>query len=218
MDLDNHKVAVIIPAYNEESRISSVLDVVTAVDKVDEIIVVDDGSEDGTYDVAARYPVKIIRFDSNKGKGAGLKAGIGQSDADIFVFIDADLIGLKNKHIESLIEPLINDAEIDIVNGRFSGGRLSTNLSQRIAPTLNSQRALRRTFLNKLPDFSKSRFGVETIMTKQAERSDSKTFDVNLDGVSQYLKEEKLGFIKGVASRLSMYRDIIKHRYSRRHQ
>ncbi len=208
------KVAAIVPAYNEAPRIGIVLDVLTRADVLDEIVVVDDGSTDTTSAVASQFPVKVIRLTENSGKGAAMRRGADVTDADVLLFIDADLIGLEVRHIESLIEPISRFEKIDMVTARFTEGRMATNLSQRIAPILNSQRAIRRSFLDKVPDFSDSRFGVETIITTYARKTNAEVVDVEFDGVTQVMKEEKMGAIKGVKSRLDMYKDIFKHRYT----
>lgn len=205
-------IAAIVPAYDEERRISTVLDAITQSDLVDEVIVVDDGSSDKTSEVAsACHGVCVIRHQSNKGKGAALKTGLDATGAQIILFIDADLVGLKPGHVDELVQPLIDDEDLAMTTSRFSRGRAATNISQRLAPILNSQRALRRSFLETVPDFSRSGFGVETIITKHAKKSKAKVKEILLEGVSQVLKEEKLGLIRGARDRLRMYKDIVKH-------
>ena len=66
-------VTILIPAYNEESRICDVLDVVCEYKRPKHVIVIDDGSTDNTYNDALKYPVEILRHDKNKGKGAALQ-------------------------------------------------------------------------------------------------------------------------------------------------
>ncbi|MDI6756859.1 MAG: glycosyltransferase [Endomicrobiia bacterium] len=95
------KITVIIPAYNEEKTIGRVLIGVLTADFESagfekEIIVVDDGSTDGTFDAVSRAAssadcVKIIRFERNLGKGAALRAGIEDATGDIISVQDADL-------------------------------------------------------------------------------------------------------------------------------
>lgn len=206
------KIAAIIPAYNEENRIGDVLDSVVRCPLVGETIVVDDGSSDRTAEVASQYNnVRILRHQLNKGKGAALRTGVEATGAEILVFIDADLVGLKPDHINELIKPLIEDKDLAMTTSRFARGRPATNISQRLAPILNSQRALRRSFLETVPDFSQSGFGVETIITKHARQSKAKVRQILLEGVGQVLKEEKLGLLRGAWDRLKMYKDIVKH-------
>lgn len=95
------KVTVIIPAYNEEKTVAAALAGALAADFASagfekEIIVVDDGSTDGTFYAVSRAAsltdcVKIIRFERNLGKGAALRAGIEEAAGDIISVQDADL-------------------------------------------------------------------------------------------------------------------------------
>jgi len=70
------KTVALVPAYNEEPRIAAVLKVVTNSPLVDETIVLDDGSIDNTSGVAAGFPVKLLRWEKNRGKGTALQAGL----------------------------------------------------------------------------------------------------------------------------------------------
>lgn len=87
-------VSVIIPAYNEEQSIGSVLDKIKEVlDKLkggSEIIVVNDGSTDKTSDIALRKGVRVVNHDFNHGYGASIKTGVRQSKYDIILITDAD--------------------------------------------------------------------------------------------------------------------------------
>ena len=206
------KAAIIIPAYNEASRVGQVIEAALASREADEIIIVDDGSSDGTADAAAKYAVTVVRRSRNVGKGGAMVAGMKATDADILAFIDADLTGLSPDHLDDLIKPLKDDVTIEMTAGRFVGGRAATNMSQMLMPSINSQRAIRRSLLERVPDFKKSRFGVETIINDYVKSAKAKTLVVKLDGVSQVMKEEKRGFAKGAGARAKMYRDIIKHK------
>ncbi len=94
------KLTLVIPAYNEAQRLGATLDAVAAylsqagIDA--NVIVVDDGSTDGTADVAAQYavsghPVDVITLPGQRGKGAAVRAGMLAADADVIGFVDADL-------------------------------------------------------------------------------------------------------------------------------
>ena len=82
--------SIIIPAYNEASSIKNAI---TAVEKLPgefEAIIVDDGSTDGTFEIAKEAGVKVLRHPFNKGYGAALKTGIRKAKYDNIVITDAD--------------------------------------------------------------------------------------------------------------------------------
>ncbi len=111
-----------IPAFNEESTIANVLRTVKKVKVINEIIVVDDGSEDQTYKNAKLGGVKVIRHAQNKGKGAAMKTGVLHSSGDIILFLDADLYNISPRKIASILRPLQND-EADFVKTSFTRAR-----------------------------------------------------------------------------------------------
>ncbi len=202
-----HRISVIIPAYNEEERIGAVLEIVKATSSVDEVIVVDDGSSDKTVEVASIYGVKTISRAINGGKGAALQTGIEATNADTLIFLDADLVGLAPHHILQLVNPLFEEPDLGMTIGRFVKGRLSVDLAQRLFPILNGQRALKREFLNILPDLSSFGFGVEVFLTMYAKQVGVRTKEVVLYGVSQALKEEKDHYLAGIFQRYKMYKE-----------
>ncbi len=206
------RVTAIIPAYNEASRIGGVIEAALGASLIDDVVVVDDGSVDSTAEAAGRYPVAVIARGENGGKGAAIETARRRVSADIVVFVDADLVGLKPEHLDDLVRPLVEDGELLMTVGKFVGGRLRTDLAQRIVPTISGQRAVKREFLDGLPDLSRSRFGVEVIFTSHANASGAKTLEVPLAGVTQVMKEEKLGYIRGLAQRAAMYRDLLKEK------
>lgn len=113
-----HSVAIVIPAYNESEVIGDVIEEVQTAGAY-QIIVVDDGSRDGTYDTASSYPGVIpLRHKINRGKGAATKTGIVAAKrlgADIVVTMDGD-----GQHdptdIEGLIRPIV-DGSCDVTLG-----------------------------------------------------------------------------------------------------
>ncbi|MHB0976986.1 MAG: glycosyltransferase family 2 protein [Candidatus Aquicultorales bacterium] len=212
--MDRLKTAVVVPAFNEAGRIGTVLETVLQVPGIDEVFVVDDGSTDGTAEEAARHDVTLIRRPANGGKGAAIASAREAVDADIIVFIDADLVGLKPQHVQALVQPLIAEPELMMTVGKFVGGRLRTDLAQRIVPTISGQRAVRKELFTSMPDPSNARFGVEVIFTNHAKVNRYPTREILIDGVTQVMKEEKLGYLKGLWERAAMYRDLLKEKLS----
>ena len=140
------KVAVVIPAYNEEKTVAQVVEAVRQSTVVAEVIVVDDGSTDQTARVAKEAGARVISLERNVGKGGAMKAGAEATDAEIVVYLDADLMGLTKDHVTSLAEPVIN-CEADIALGIFDEGRFTTDMAQKITPFLSGQRAMRRSII-----------------------------------------------------------------------
>lgn len=205
-------VTILIPAYNEESRISAVLDVVCSYNnKSKKVIVIDDGSKDETYSVAKEYPIKVLRHEKNLGKGAALQTGIDYvKNSPLWVFLDADLINLRHSHIDTLIEPIEKDPEIGMTVGMFSnGGKVNVDLAQKYFGILNGQRGLAGFFIDILPSLSWSRFGVEIFLSKFAKYKNIPVKQPILENITHHTKEEKFGFFEGFIYRLQMYKECL---------
>ena len=129
------KITAILPAYNEELCISSVI--LCSKKYVDKVIVVDDGSTDNTAKIAKLAGAQVIRHHYNKGKGAALKTGFEAAHkSEIIITLDAD--GQHNpKEILKLISPIIN-GEADIVNGSryINGNKKDTPSYRRIGQSI----------------------------------------------------------------------------------
>jgi glycosyltransferase involved in cell wall biosynthesis len=120
-------LSVVMPVYNEEHTILDILDRVRSVEIPKEIILVDDGSKDGTREilknqVEGKYPdVKVFYHEVNQGKGAATRTAIGKATGDYVIVQDADL-EYDPKEFFIMLEPLLK-GEADVVFGsRFIGG------------------------------------------------------------------------------------------------
>lgn len=202
-------IAVVIPAFNEEERLPAVLEAVSSCPFVAQVIVVDDGSEDNTAKVARRFGVKVIRLERNRGKAGAVWVGLQEVNQPIVVLLDADLKGLKPEHIEALAQPVARDS-VDMTLGVFRGGRFWTDLSHLIAPWVTGQRALPLERVRELPDFSNLGYGLEAALNKFAREHNWNVKTVVLHGVSHVMKEEKLGLVRAIRARASMYLEVGK--------
>ena len=125
-------LSIVIQAYNEASTIAEALDAVLAVDlssldaQVEkEIVVVDDGSTDGTCDVLERYAgqgIRVIRHERNRGKGAAIRTGFAAISGDIVLIQDADL-EYDPQEYPQLLEPVLRGRADVVYGSRLSGGR-----------------------------------------------------------------------------------------------
>jgi glycosyltransferase involved in cell wall biosynthesis len=203
-------ISVVVPAYNEEGRIGAVLGPILASTLVDEVIVVDDGSDDGTAGEARRFPVHLLSLPENRGKAAALDAGTARARNDVFLFLDADLVGLGTEHVDRMIE-VYASGEWDMVVGVFASGRKNTDLAQKINPFASGQRVLSRGVWERAKEnVDEMAYGIEMALSKLAAKEGWRKEYVKLEGVTHVLKEEKRGFAKGVIDRLKMYGDMIK--------
>lgn len=129
-------VSVLIPAYNEEQTIRQVLENVQALPIEKQIIVVNDGSTDGTYAILEELhddrAITVVHSEKNRGKGYAIRSGIPYVKGNVVVIQDADM-ELCPKDIIQLVELLANE-QTDVVYGsRFLEGRGNASLHNFIA-------------------------------------------------------------------------------------
>lgn len=202
------KIDAVIPAYNEARTIGQVVRTAKACRLLRDVIVVSDGSTDGTGQIAQRLGARVIELSPNQGKGAAVVTGVNATDADVIVLLDADLVGLRVKHIQQLIAP-VNQGQADMTIGMFKSGRKITDLSQRLAPFLSGQRAIVRSIFDGLTELELTRYGVDITISRFAKQNGLRVQTISLFGITQVMKEEKLGIWKGFSSRLKMYWEIM---------
>ncbi|CDG66023.1 family 2 glycosyl transferase [Methanobacterium sp. MB1] len=154
-------VSVILPAYNEEKTVASVIKTVQTLNYVDEIIVVNDGSIDATEKMAKEAGATVISHTRNRGKGAAIKTGFKNSKGDVVVFLDADLQKLNPQQVDKMIQPILND-EADVTKTKFKreAGRVTELTAKpllsfffpeiKFEQPLSGQFAARRSFLNNI--------------------------------------------------------------------
>ena len=121
------RVSFLVPAYNEAATVVEVLERVWALEGLDkQLVVVDDGSTDGTWDLVERWRdgrdgVVLLR-QTNRGKGAAIRAAVPHADGDIAVIQDADL-EYDPADVPTLIEPIVRGAADVVFGSRLSGGK-----------------------------------------------------------------------------------------------
>ncbi len=116
MDID--RVLIVIPAYNVGQHLGELLDQIGNYISIDKVIVIDDGSDDDTADIGAKYSAKVISFEENHGKGIALRIGFNYSvavDAEWIMTIDGDLQH-DPSHIPDFFE-MADNAEYDLLIG-----------------------------------------------------------------------------------------------------
>lgn len=97
----------LIPAWNEAARIGAVLGAVSGHPMVTRVLVIDDGSTDGTGDIARAAGVDVLRTPGNLGKTRALAMGLGTVEGGLVLLLDADLTGLRADDVARLARPVI---------------------------------------------------------------------------------------------------------------
>ncbi len=218
-------VSLVIPAYDEAKTLANVLAPAVEAGVFKEIILVDDGSKDGTGKVFQDFAetlragtdpgvvlplFRLVSHPTNLGKALAMRDGLAVSSSDIVMFLDADLLGLTPSHIRAMLAPLIERGKYRASLGVFSGGRTATTLAQKISPFISGQRACYKDDLKDFRKWEYVGFGIETALNRYFQEKGVLIRVVELDGVSQVMKEEKRGFGKGFSSRLKMYWEILR--------
>jgi glycosyltransferase involved in cell wall biosynthesis len=189
---ENFLLSVVIPVYNEAATVAEVIRRVRACGLPCEIIVVDDGSTDGTRETLEAYrgqeDFTLLTHGANKGKGAALKTGFARAKGDIVLVQDADL-EYDPAEYSKLIQPIV-EGQADVVFGsRFigeshrvlyfwhsAGNRLLTLLSN-LSTNLNLSdietcyKVFRREIIQQIaPTLREKRFGIEPELTAKVAR------------------------------------------------
>lgn len=183
------KLSIIIPVFNEKNSIKKILELIEKVPLKDvekEIIIIDDGSTDGTRDILKGLAdnFQVINLENNQGKGVAVKTGLQKATGDICLIQDADLEYDPNDYQE-LIGPIMKDRADVVYGSRFIGSKphrvlyayhylgnrlitafsnLLTNLTFTDIETC--YKAFSRRAVDKiLPKLSAKRFGIEVEFT-----------------------------------------------------
>lgn len=203
-------ISCVIPAFNEGSRIASVLSAVVGHPLLDEIVVVDDGSTDETQSVARQFPtVHVLAQTSNVGKSAAISAGVRVSSGELLLFLDADLVGLRQSDVSKLIFPVLRgeaDASISLRGDALLPWR-AIGLDY-----LSGERTLRRDlFVEHLDVIAHlPGFGLESYINQMLIERDARVKIVRWANVGHTYKSRKHGIWNGIAGEARMLANIVE--------
>jgi glycosyltransferase involved in cell wall biosynthesis len=153
---------VVIPAYNEEGNVGSVVRAARQAGHVKEVLVIDDGSNDGTAGAAREAGAQVVRHAGNEGKGSAMERGCREATHEALVFLDGDLRNVTPTRVQRILEPLADG--FDFVKTRFdrrSGrvteltakpllGHFFPEISASFDQPLSGQIGIRKGLLEKL--------------------------------------------------------------------
>ncbi len=208
----NHKISVVIAAYNEAARIGNVLKVVENHPLIDEVIVVNDGSKDNTVEVVKKFNVRLIENEKNMGKTLSVKHGIEESKNDLIMLLDADLIGLNADAIESLARPVLDGVVDWTLSMRSNSFDSFKPFKGTKVDWLSGERVVPKSLLLDPYIWSKPKvgFGLETLMNKSLLDKKKTFLSIYLPTVINPTKANKGGFWVGFTDQTKMVMQISK--------
>lgn len=211
-------LSVVMPCYNECITVKRCIESVLASPSVEELIVVDDGSTDGTRDILATLDddrLRVILHDQNQGKGAALRTGFAAATAEFVVVQDADL-EYDPADYERLLKPLVVEKADVVFGSRFAGGEAHrvlyfwhylgnkfltlvsnafTNLN--LTDMETCYKCFRREVIQSI-DLKENRFGIEPEITGKIAAGKWRVYEVGIsyDGRT-YAEGKKIGWRDG---------------------
>ena len=212
-------LTVVMPCYNEAGTIREVVKQVLESPYTQELIVIDDGSTDGTGPILDSFTdprVRVLRQDHNRGKGAALRRGFAEATAPFVIVQDADLEYDPQEYGE-VLQPLL-DGRADVVFGsRFLSGRPHRvlyywhSVGNRVLTTVSNMftnlnltdmetcyKAFRREVIQSIV-LEEDRFGFEPEVTAKAARGGWRIFEVGISYAGRtYAEGKKIGWRDGV--------------------
>jgi glycosyltransferase involved in cell wall biosynthesis len=206
------RISAIIPVYNEAGKVGLVLETLRQVDRISEIIVVDDGSTDSSAEeikLAAQSDprLQLLQKAENRGKGQAIFSAWRATNSPYLLLLDADLFGLKPEHVEKLISPVVTN-QVDMSIGQFTNGNWASDFSHWVTPWLSGQRSLRAKLLGQISFIAARGYGFETALTVAAGQYGWRCIRVPMPEVWHFPSEAHRGIWVGGKNRARMYAQI----------
>lgn len=214
-------LTVVMPVYNEAATVSEVVAVVLSQRPVQQLVIVDDCSRDGTWDklealAQAESRIKLIRHEVNQGKGAALRTGIGHATSAIVIIQDADL-EYNPEEYGRLVNPILSGKADVVFGSRFRGGSDASRvlyfwhsvgnnfltMCSNMATDLNltdmetGYKTFRREIIQRIR-IEENRFGFEPEITAKIAKARVRIYEVGISYTGRtYAEGKKVGWRDG---------------------
>ena len=200
-------IDVVIPARNEATTVGDVVAAALACRYTREVVVVDDGSTDGTSDRALAAGAKVVRREVATGsKANAMELGVAATDAEAILFCDADCVGLTAAHLEDICRPYLEGRAAMSV-GWFDYGMLNP-LVRRLPPT-SGERIVPRWVWDSVHPEKRSGYSIEIMINEVIAEGRLPTTVRIMPGVTHRTKRHKLGLRKGYRETWRMFWHLI---------
>ncbi len=230
------RLCVVMPCYNESATIGEIVKRVLESPHTAELVIVDDGSTDGTRDLLGAYDderVRVILQPENRGKGAAIRRGFQEARADFVIVQDADL-EYDPVDYDLVLEPLLNDVADVVYGSRFQSGRprrvlyfwhsvgnrmltlLSNMFTDLNLTDMETCFKAFRTEVVKSLDLREDRFGIEPEITAKVAAAGWRVWEVGISYSGRtYAEGKKINWRDGIAAVRCIVKYGIEARRSR---
>ena len=196
-------IDAVIPARNEASTVGAVVAACRGRRCTGEVIVVDDGSTDGTGEVALAAGAKVVRLEHGGSKAAAMEAGVAASGADAILFCDADCVGLTAAHLDAVCAPFA-EGRAAMSIGWFDYGRFWNPLVLRFPPT-SGERVVPRWVWDAVPPAKRRGYDIEIMINEVVAEARLPTTVQIMPGVTHRTKRDKFGRRRGLVESQRMF-------------
>jgi glycosyltransferase involved in cell wall biosynthesis len=203
------KISCIIPFWNEGKNLLIVLDEISKVKNLDEIICVDDGSDDdNSLLISIRYPdIKLVRLPNNQGKTDAVRHGLKYCTNDLVLLIDADIRNLNHKEIEKANDAFLKSGKLDMIMLRRVNAVVFIKF-YRADILFTGERIMKKCDLDKILEGPVNRWQLESAINYWMFVNRKKVAWVAQSGINTQ-KSIKWGKMNGLKLDLKTYSDMI---------